>query len=70
MITFSQEQVGKFIDAEDEAYITKIRQQIQAEHAELVRHESEHSLHKRLKAAYLDLIAMGFKGGWVATEHK
>ncbi|WP_339385645.1 hypothetical protein [Xenorhabdus sp. PB30.3] len=61
MITLSQEQVGKFIDAEDEAYLTQIRQQIQTEHAELVRHESEHSLHQRLKAAYLDLIAMGFK---------
>ncbi|OKP01574.1 hypothetical protein [Xenorhabdus eapokensis] len=61
MIKLSQEQVDKFIDAEDEAYITQIRQQIQTEHAELVGHESEYSLHMRLKAAYLDLIAMGFK---------
>uniref|UniRef100_UPI0030F4A710 hypothetical protein n=1 Tax=Xenorhabdus entomophaga TaxID=3136257 RepID=UPI0030F4A710 len=35
--------------------------QIQSEHAELVEGESEHSLHKRLKQAYLDLISMGFK---------
>ncbi|PHM45103.1 hypothetical protein Xmau_01310 [Xenorhabdus mauleonii] len=62
MIKLSQEQVGKFIDAEDEAYITDVRKQIQSEHAELlVRDESEQSLHKRLKDAYLDLIDMGFK---------
>ncbi|PHM50534.1 hypothetical protein [Xenorhabdus miraniensis] len=61
MIKLSKEQVAKFIDAEDEAYITKIRQQIQTEQAESVRHENEHSLHKRLKEAYLALIGMGFK---------
>ncbi|MBD2800594.1 hypothetical protein ID854_09025, partial [Xenorhabdus sp. M] len=55
MIKLSQEQVGKFIDAEDEAYITHVRKEIQSEHAELVRDESEQSLHKRLKEAYLDL---------------
>ncbi|WMV71469.1 hypothetical protein [Xenorhabdus griffiniae] len=61
MIKLSQEQVGKFIDAEDEVYITKVRKQVQSEHAELIGDESEHSLHKRLKAAYLDLISMEFK---------
>ncbi|WP_323853038.1 hypothetical protein, partial [Xenorhabdus szentirmaii] len=62
MIKLSKEQVGKFIDAEDEAYITRIRKEIQSEHTELlVRDESEQSLHKRLKDAYLDLIDMGFK---------
>ncbi|WP_262946619.1 MULTISPECIES: hypothetical protein [Xenorhabdus] len=61
MITLSNEQVNKFIDAEDEAYITKVRKKIQTEHPELVEGESEQSLHKRLKGAYLDLIAMGFK---------
>ncbi|MGJ0577245.1 hypothetical protein ACR71G_03815 [Xenorhabdus bovienii] len=61
MMKLSKEQVGKFIDAEDEVYITKVRKQIRSEHTELVRNESEHSLHKRLKEAYLDLISMGFK---------
>ncbi|PHM74766.1 hypothetical protein Xcab_04293 [Xenorhabdus cabanillasii JM26] len=61
MLKLSKEQVAKFIDAEDEAYVTNIRKQIQAEHAELVNNESEQSLHKRLKEAYLDLIDMGFK---------
>ncbi|MDE1476298.1 hypothetical protein KKI95_14315 [Xenorhabdus bovienii] len=61
MMKLSKEQVGKFINAEDEVYITKIRKQIQSEHTELVRNESEHSLHKRLKEAHLDLIGMGFK---------
>ncbi|AYA39119.1 hypothetical protein HZS38_00050 [Xenorhabdus nematophila] len=61
MITLSQEQVAKFIDAEDEVYVTNVRKRIQSEHAELVRNESEQSLHKRLKKAYLDLIDMGFK---------
>ncbi|PHM37590.1 hypothetical protein Xmau_03807 [Xenorhabdus mauleonii] len=61
MIKLSKEQVGKFIDAEDEAYITHFRKQIQSEYAELVRDESEQSLHKRLKDTYLDLIDMGFK---------
>ncbi|MCA6220669.1 hypothetical protein [Photorhabdus antumapuensis] len=61
MIKLSKEQVAKFIDAEDEAYVTQIRQRILAEHSELVENESEYNLHKRLKKAYLDLIAMGFK---------
>ncbi|MCG3462198.1 hypothetical protein [Xenorhabdus bovienii] len=61
MMKLSKEQVDKFIDAEDEVYITKVRKQIQSEHTELVRNESEHSLHKRLKEAYLDLISMEFK---------
>ncbi|CAQ86184.1 MULTISPECIES: hypothetical protein [Photorhabdus] len=59
MLTLSKEQVAKFINAEDEAYVTQIRQRILVEHSELV--ENEHNLHKRLKKAYLDLIAMGFK---------
>ncbi|RAX03867.1 hypothetical protein, partial [Photorhabdus sp. S8-52] len=54
-------QVAKFINAEDEAYVTQIRQRILVEHSELVENESEHNLHQRLKKAYLDLIAMGFK---------
>ncbi|MCW7761911.1 hypothetical protein [Photorhabdus luminescens] len=61
MIKLSKEQVAKFINAEDEAYVTQIRQRILVEHSELVENESEHNLHKRLKKAYLDLIAMGFK---------
>ncbi|OHV57247.1 hypothetical protein BB987_21160 [Photorhabdus temperata] len=61
MIKLSKEQVAKFIDAEDEAYVTHTRQRILAEQGALVENESEHSLHKRLKAAYLDLIEMGFK---------
>ncbi|MGV7963144.1 hypothetical protein ACSLVK_07790 [Photorhabdus tasmaniensis] len=61
MIKLSKEQVAKFIDAEDEAYVTQIRQRILAEQSALVENESERSLHWRLKAAYLDLIAMGFK---------
>ncbi|MBD2781618.1 hypothetical protein [Xenorhabdus szentirmaii] len=61
MIKLSKEQVRKFIDAEDESYITDVRKEIQSEHAELVKDESEQSLHKRLKDAYLDLIDMGFK---------
>ncbi|MCP9269521.1 hypothetical protein M5U04_15855 [Xenorhabdus sp. XENO-1] len=61
MLKLSKEQAAKFIDAEDEDYVTKVRKQIQSEHTELVRNESEHSLHKRLKEAYLDLISMGFK---------
>ncbi|MDE9472432.1 hypothetical protein KKJ12_05560 [Xenorhabdus bovienii] len=61
MMKLSKEQVGKFIDAEDEAYVTKIRQEIQTEHAELVRNESEHNLHKRLKEVYLNLLSMGFR---------
>ncbi|PQQ23124.1 hypothetical protein C6H64_23125 [Photorhabdus luminescens] len=61
MIKLSKEQVAKFIDAEDEAYVTQIRQRILAEHSGLVENESEHSLHERLKKAYLDLVEMGFK---------
>ncbi|KAA1183193.1 hypothetical protein [Photorhabdus heterorhabditis] len=61
MIKLSKEQVAKFIDAEDEAYVTQIRQRILAEHSESVENESEHSLHKRLKKTYLDLIVMRFK---------
>ncbi|WP_445495407.1 hypothetical protein [Photorhabdus sp. SF281] len=61
MIKLNKEQVAKFIDVEDEAYVTQIRQRILAEHSELVENESEQSLHRRLKVAYLDLIAMGFK---------
>ncbi|PHM37476.1 hypothetical protein [Xenorhabdus innexi] len=61
MIKLSKEQVAQFINAEDEAYITRVRQQIQSEHAELLSNESEHNLFKRLKEAYLDLISMGFK---------
>ncbi|TDB45082.1 hypothetical protein [Photorhabdus khanii] len=61
MIKLSKEQVAKFIDAEDEAYVTQIQQRILVEHSELVENESEHNLHNRLKKAYLDLIVMGFK---------
>ncbi|EQC02012.1 hypothetical protein [Photorhabdus temperata] len=61
MIKLSKEQVAKFIDAEDEAYVTQIRRHILAKQGALVENESEHSLHRRLKAAYLDLIQMGFK---------
>ncbi|MDC9594970.1 hypothetical protein PSI17_15520, partial [Xenorhabdus sp. IM139775] len=61
MLKLSKEQVAKFIDAEDEAYVTHVRKRIQSEHAELIGNESEYSLHRRLKKAYLDLIDMGFK---------
>ncbi|WP_258086865.1 hypothetical protein [Xenorhabdus bovienii] len=61
MLKLSQEQVAKFIDAEDEAYVTQVRKRIQSEHAALIGNESEHSLHRRLKEAYLALIGMGFK---------
>ncbi|MDE1475903.1 hypothetical protein [Xenorhabdus bovienii] len=61
MFKLSQEQVAKFMDAEDEAYVTQVRKRIQSEHATLIGNESEHSLHRRLKEAYLALIGMGFK---------
>ncbi|PHM74981.1 hypothetical protein Xcab_04282 [Xenorhabdus cabanillasii JM26] len=61
MLKLSKEQVAKFIDAEDGAYVTHVRKRIQSEHAELIGNESEHSLHRRLKEAYLALIDMGFK---------
>ncbi|PHM51654.1 hypothetical protein [Xenorhabdus hominickii] len=61
MLKLSQEQVAKFIDAEDEAYVTQVRKRLQSEHAALIGNESDHSLHRRLKEAYLALIGMGFK---------
>ncbi|OTA18712.1 hypothetical protein Xbed_03065 [Xenorhabdus beddingii] len=61
MLKLSKEQVAKFINAEDDAYITQVRKRILSEYGGSVVNESEHSLHRRLKEAYLDLIAMEFK---------
>ncbi|OCQ53877.1 hypothetical protein Ppb6_00895 [Photorhabdus australis subsp. thailandensis] len=62
MIILTQEQFDKIIDIEDDTYIEKIRQCILSEHADLVVHEDEKNLHKRLKEAYRYLIEdLGFK---------
>ncbi|CAQ82931.1 MULTISPECIES: hypothetical protein [Photorhabdus] len=62
MIILTQEQFDKLIDTEDNAHIEKIRQCILSEHADLVVHEDEKNLHKRLKEAYRYLIDdLGFK---------
>ncbi|WP_445375512.1 hypothetical protein ACSLVK_07910 [Photorhabdus tasmaniensis] len=62
MIKLTQEQFNKFIDAEDDAYIEKVRQGILSEHTDLLVHEDEKNLHKRLKEAYRYLIDdLGFK---------
>ncbi|MEK9498742.1 hypothetical protein V2H77_20205 [Photorhabdus sp. P32] len=62
MIILTQEQFDRIIDSGDNAYIEKIKQCILSKHADLVVHEDEKNLHKRLREAYRYLIDdLGFR---------